>query len=101
MGVLRPNSRTNSFAGGARDEGHDDIGVGDVGKLGALFGETPDVVPEGFARLLFTTSEVLRVTEAHEGPLEVPFEHSHQVAPVVDLSRWEVLEPGSSSVRQE
>jgi hypothetical protein len=46
------------FAGGTREEGHDDVGVGDVGKLGALFGETPDVVPEGFARLLFTASEV-------------------------------------------
>jgi hypothetical protein len=46
------------FTGGTREEGHDDIGVGDVGKLGVLFGETPDVVPEGFARLLFTASEV-------------------------------------------
>jgi hypothetical protein len=32
------------FAGGTREEGHDDVGVSDVGKLGALFGETPDVV---------------------------------------------------------
>jgi hypothetical protein len=46
------------FAGGTREEGHDDVRVGDVGKLGALFGETPDVVPEGFTRLLFTASEV-------------------------------------------
>jgi hypothetical protein len=35
------------FAGGTREEGHDDIRVSDVGKLGALFGETPDVVLEG------------------------------------------------------
>jgi hypothetical protein len=47
------------FAGGTREEGHDDVRVSDVGKLGALFGETPDVVPEGFAWLLFTASEVL------------------------------------------
>jgi hypothetical protein len=46
------------LAGGTREEGHDDIGVGDVGKLGALFGETPDVVLEGLARLLFVASEV-------------------------------------------
>jgi hypothetical protein len=26
------------FASGSREESHDDIGVGDVGKLGALFG---------------------------------------------------------------
>jgi hypothetical protein len=46
------------FAGGTREEGHDDVRVCDVGKLGALFGETPDVVPEGFAWLLFTALEV-------------------------------------------
>jgi hypothetical protein len=36
------------FAGGTREEGHDDVGVGDVGELGAFLGETPDVIPEGF-----------------------------------------------------
>jgi hypothetical protein len=46
------------FASGTREEGHDDVGVGDVGKLGALFGKMPDVVPEGFAQLLFIASEV-------------------------------------------
>jgi hypothetical protein len=46
------------FAGGAREEGHDDVRVSDVGKLGALFGETPDVVPEGLARLLFAALEI-------------------------------------------
>jgi hypothetical protein len=46
------------FAGGTREEGHDDVGVSDVGKLGALFGETSDVVPEGLARLLFVTLEI-------------------------------------------
>jgi hypothetical protein len=37
------------FACGTREEAHDDVRVDDVGKLGALFGETPDVVPEGLA----------------------------------------------------
>jgi hypothetical protein len=37
----------------------------------------------------------------HVGSFEVPLEHSHEVVPVVDLSRWEVLELGSCSVRQE
>jgi hypothetical protein len=46
------------FVGGTREEGHDDVGVGDVGELGALFGETPDVIPEGFTRLLFAASEI-------------------------------------------
>jgi hypothetical protein len=34
------------FASGSREESHDDVGVGDVGKLGALFGETLDIVTE-------------------------------------------------------
>jgi hypothetical protein len=46
------------FTGGTREEGYDDVGVGDVGKFGALFGETPDVVPEGFTQLLFAASEI-------------------------------------------
>jgi hypothetical protein len=46
------------FAGGTREEGHDDVGVNYVGELGALLGEMPDVIPEGFARLLFVASEI-------------------------------------------
>jgi hypothetical protein len=46
------------FAGGTREEGHDDVGVGDVGKLSVLFGETPDVVLEGLTQLLFVALEV-------------------------------------------
>jgi hypothetical protein len=89
------------FAGGAREEGHDNVGVGDVGELGALLGETPDVIPEGFTRLLLAALEIPRVAGVHVGSLEVPLEHSHKVVLVVDLLRWEVLEPGSSGVRQE
>jgi hypothetical protein len=87
------------FAGGAREEGHDNVGVGDVGELGALLGETSDVVPEGFTRLLLAALEIPRVAGAHVGSLEVSLEHPYEVVPVVDLSRWEVLEPGSSGVR--
>jgi hypothetical protein len=64
-----------------------------------LFGETPDIVTKRLIRLLFTTPKVLRVAGAHVGPLEVPLEHSHQIIPVVDLSRWEILKPCSSGVR--
>jgi hypothetical protein len=48
---------------------------------------------------LFVAPKVPRVSGAHVGPLKVPFEHPLQVVPVVDLSRWEVLEQCSSSVR--
>jgi hypothetical protein len=46
------------FACGTREEGHDDVGVSDVGELGALLGETSDVILEGFAWLLFVASEI-------------------------------------------
>jgi hypothetical protein len=45
--------------------------------------------------------EVPRVAGAHVGSLEVSLEHPDEVVPFVDLSRWEILEPGSSGVRQE
>jgi len=32
------------LAGGTGDEGSDDVGVHDVGELGALLGESPDEV---------------------------------------------------------
>jgi hypothetical protein len=86
------------FAGGAREEGHNHVGVDDVRELGALPGETPDVIPEGFTRLLLVASEVPRVAGVHVGPLEVSLEHPHEVVLVVDLSRWQIIEPGSSGV---
>jgi hypothetical protein len=46
------------FAGGTREEGHDDIGVGDVRELGVLLRETSNVILEGFAWLLFAASEI-------------------------------------------
>jgi hypothetical protein len=46
------------FAGGTREEGHDDVKVSDVGEFGALLGETPNVIPEGFTRLLFVASKI-------------------------------------------
>jgi hypothetical protein len=66
-----------------------------------LLEETPDVIPEGFTRLLLAALEISRVAGAHVGSLEVSLKHSYEVVPVVDLSRWKVLELGSSGVRQE
>jgi hypothetical protein len=86
------------LVGSFREKGHDGVRVSDVGKLSALFGETPDIVTEGIVRLLFTAPEVPRVIGAHVDPFEVPFEHPFQVVSVVDLLRWEVLEPRSNGV---
>jgi hypothetical protein len=40
------------LAGGSREEGSDDIGIADVGQLGALLGKPSDVLVEGFIYLL-------------------------------------------------
>jgi hypothetical protein len=63
------------LVGGSREKSHDDVRVGDVRKLSALFGETSDIVTKGLTRLLFIAPEVPRVIEAYVGSLEVPFEH--------------------------
>jgi hypothetical protein len=63
------------LVGSARKKSHDHVGVSDVGKFGALFGETPDIVMEGLTRLLFTALEVPRVVGVYVGHLDVPFEH--------------------------
>jgi hypothetical protein len=89
------------FAGGTIEEGHGDVGVSNVGEFGALLGETLNVIPEGFTWLLFAASKIPRVAGAHVGSFEVPLEHSREVVLVMDLLRWEVLESGSSSIRQE
>jgi hypothetical protein len=46
------------FAGGTREEGHDDVEVSDVGEFGALLGETSNVILEGFTQLLFVASKI-------------------------------------------
>jgi hypothetical protein len=58
-------------AGGAGKERADDIRVGDVGQLGVLLRESPDVVPERLSRMLAVASEILGVPRAHVRALEV------------------------------
>jgi len=88
------------LAGGTRDEGSDDVGVRDVGELGALLGESPDEVSEGLIRLLPAAPEVPGVPRAHICALEVPNEDLDQVGLVVDHALREVLEPCSGRVSQ-
>jgi hypothetical protein len=88
-------------AGGAGEERADDIRVGDVGQIGALLRESPDVVPERLSRLLAAASEIPGVPRAHVRALEVAGEGLDQVIPVGDLPRRQVLQPGSSGVGEE
>jgi hypothetical protein len=78
-------------AGGAGEERADDIGISDVGQLGALLRESPDVVPERLSRLLAAASEIPRVPRAHVCALEVAGEGLDQVVPVGDLPRRQML----------
>jgi hypothetical protein len=88
-------------ASGAGEERPDDIRVGDVGQLGALLRKPPDVLSQGFPWLLAAASEIPRVSRAHVRALEVSSESLDQVVPVGDLRRRQVLQPGSSGVREE
>jgi hypothetical protein len=88
-------------AGGAGEERADDIRVGDVGQLGALLRESPNVVPERLSRLLVVASEIPGVPRAHVRALEVAGEGLDQVVPVGDLPRRQMLQPGSSGVGEE
>jgi hypothetical protein len=58
-------------AGGDGEERADDIGISDVGQLGALLRESPYVVPERLSRLLAATSKIPGVPRAHVRALEV------------------------------
>jgi hypothetical protein len=88
-------------AGGAGEEHADDIRIGDVGQLGALLRESPDVVPERLSRLLSAALEIPGVSGAHVRALEIAGEGLDQVIPVGDLPRRQVLQPGPSGVGKE
>jgi len=88
------------FTGGTGDEGSDDVGVSDVGELGALLGESPDEVSEGLVGLLPAAPEVPGVPRTHICALKVPDEDLDQVGPVVDHALREMLEPCSGRIGQ-
>jgi hypothetical protein len=46
------------LAGHATDEGIDDVGVGDVGELVVLLGETLDVLSKGLVEPLLAVAEI-------------------------------------------
>jgi hypothetical protein len=58
-------------AGGAGEERANDIRIGDVGQLGALLRESPDVVLERLSQLLSVAPEVPGVSRAYVRALEI------------------------------
>jgi hypothetical protein len=73
----------------------DYVGVGDVGKLIALFGEALDVLSEGLVGPLSVVMEVPGVTWVGVGTLELVDEDQTEIALVADAARLELLEPSS------
>ena len=59
-----------------------------------MLGETSDEVSERLVLPLAATLEVLGVSGARVGALEIPDEDLYQVTPVVDLHRGKVFELG-------
>jgi len=60
------------LAGGASDEGSDDVRVRDVWELGALHGKSPDEISDGLITLLSAAPEILGISWTHVCALEVP-----------------------------
>jgi hypothetical protein len=79
------------LAGGPREECSDDISVSNIGQLGALPREVPNVLAESLIWLLAVDPKVLGVARAHIGALEVPHENLHEVSLVVDAVGREML----------
>jgi len=73
-GGLAPELVYQLLAGGAGNEGPNDVRVCDVEELGALFGESPDEISERFIRLLPAAPEILGISGAHVCALEVSSE---------------------------
>jgi hypothetical protein len=57
-GSLAPQFAHQVSTSGAGEESSDDVRVGDVRQLGALLRKPPDVLSEGFPRLLAAASEI-------------------------------------------
>jgi hypothetical protein len=70
-GSLAPQFAHQVSASGAGEERPDDIRVGDVGQLGALLRKPPNVLSQGFPRLLAAASEIPGVPRAYVRTLEV------------------------------
>ena len=87
------------LTGHATDEGLDHVGVGDVGELIVLLGETLDVLPEGLVGPLSVVAKVPRVPRPSVRTLEVADEDQMEITLVADAARLELLEPSSGRVQ--
>lgn len=101
MGALASQLVDQGLAGGPGQEGSNDVGVGDIGQLIALPGETLDVQAESLSRLLPAVLEIPGIPRACISALEVPHEDLLQVRPVLNPVGQEVFQPCSRRVSQE
>ena len=59
------------LAGGPRQEGSHNVGIGDIGQLVSLPGEAPDVLTMSFSRLLSVVFEIPQVPKTRVGAVKV------------------------------
>ena len=83
------------LAGHAADEGVDHVGVGDVQELIALLGEALNVLLEGLVSPLLAIAEILGVSQAGVGTLEVADEDHTEITPAADAARLKLLKLSS------
>jgi hypothetical protein len=83
------------LACGSREEHPNDVGVSYVRQLSALSGEASNVLTKSLIQFLTTAPEILGITRADIGTLEVSHENLYKVSPVVDASRREMFQPSS------
>jgi hypothetical protein len=72
------------LAGGSHKECPNDIDVSYVGQLSALPEEASNVLAKSLIWFLAAAPEILGITKADIGALEVPNENLHNVSLVVD-----------------
>jgi hypothetical protein len=79
------------LTGGSREEHPNDVGISYVGQLSALLGEASNVLMKSLIRLLVVAPEILGITRADIGTLEVSHENLHKTSLVVDASGREMF----------
>ena len=89
------------LAGGPRQEGSYNVGVGDVRRLVALSGEAPDVPIKSFPKLLLAVFKIPWVPRTRVCALKVSHEDLFQVRPTLDSVGRKVFQPCSRRIGQE
>jgi hypothetical protein len=84
-----------------RPECRNDASVVDHREFMTLLGETPNVVPQGFALLLSATLQISRIAGLHVCALKIAGKDIIEIFPTIDRVLRQVVKPGTRCVGQE